>query len=218
MISWSVSFTSRFTNQSRRHGHRRTHSSWVGFIHHGRHLRRKGKGRGFVVMLVHSSNFPDLIAAVTPDNGLEKQWGRAVVEIIRSAEEAQQLLRTRIGKAGLTVEGLQTLATIASDQNITPGGLAGQLQLSRATVSYLLSRLEVSGLISRSRDPSNRRMVRVSLTPAGRNTMDKAVKACTSGLAQIAASLNTSGLITGELHYPNCKNLSAGKLSASVSS
>jgi DNA-binding MarR family transcriptional regulator len=204
-------------SQSRRHGHRRTYSSWVGFIHHGRHLRRRGKGGGFAVMLVHSSNFPALIAAITPDGGVEKQRACAVIEIIRSAEEAQQLLRTRIGKAGLTVEGLQTLASIASDQNTTPGGLARQLRLSRATVSYLLSRLEVSGLISRSRDPSNRRRVRVSLTPAGRNTLGRAAKACTSGLAQIAASMNDSGVSTSELHSPNCKNLSAGKLSAPVS-
>lgn len=53
------------------------------------------------------------------------------------------------------------------------GGLAQQelaerLQLDKSTVSRLVAGLEARGLLVRERDPGNRRIVRLSLTPAGR--------------------------------------------------
>ena len=47
-------------------------------------------------------------------------------------------------------------------------GLARQLRIEGATVTRHLDRLERQGLISRSRDPDDRRQISVSLTPAGK--------------------------------------------------
>ena len=46
--------------------------------------------------------------------------------------------------------------------------LAARLRLDKSTVSRLVAHLEVLGLLTRHRDPGNRRVVRLSLTPAGR--------------------------------------------------
>jgi DNA-binding MarR family transcriptional regulator len=46
--------------------------------------------------------------------------------------------------------------------------LAAELRLEKSTVSRLVAGLEASGLLVRERDPGNRRIVRLSLTPDGR--------------------------------------------------
>jgi DNA-binding MarR family transcriptional regulator len=45
--------------------------------------------------------------------------------------------------------------------------LAARLALDKSTVSRLVAGLEERGLLVRERDPDNRRIVRLSLTPAG---------------------------------------------------
>jgi DNA-binding MarR family transcriptional regulator len=45
--------------------------------------------------------------------------------------------------------------------------LAARLQLDKSTVSRLVAGLEARGLLVRERDPDNRRIVRLSFTPAG---------------------------------------------------
>jgi DNA-binding MarR family transcriptional regulator len=43
-----------------------------------------------------------------------------------------------------------------------------------SSVTYLVDRLEHSGLVSREPDEGDRRVVRVRLTPQGRETIDRA--------------------------------------------
>ena len=47
-------------------------------------------------------------------------------------------------------------------------GLAKQLRIEGATVTHHLDRLERQGLVSRSRDPEDRRQISVRLTPPGK--------------------------------------------------
>lgn len=46
--------------------------------------------------------------------------------------------------------------------------LADRLRLDKSTVSRLVAQLEDRGLLTRQRDPDNRRLVRLSLTATGR--------------------------------------------------
>ncbi len=46
--------------------------------------------------------------------------------------------------------------------------LAASLNLDKSTVSRLVAGLEARGLLVRDRDPDNRRIVRLAITPAGR--------------------------------------------------
>ena len=52
--------------------------------------------------------------------------------------------------------------------------VAERLSLEPATLSPLLKRLEVAGLVRRDRDPADERAVAVSLTPAGRRLRTRA--------------------------------------------
>lgn len=149
-------------------------------------------------MLPSHSSFPDILSHLKEDDSMDGLRCRTLGELIKSGEDAQRVLRTEVAKAGLTIEGLQVLNHVADGQNSTPGQIADQLGMSRVVMSHVLARLEISGLITRRRDPANRRLVRVSLTSSGRTTLDRATKACEQGMLQIAATLNESSLL--ELH------------------
>ncbi len=59
------------------------------------------------------------------------------------------------------------LATIDCHGPLTPSELAMREQIQRPTATRVLGRLEESGLIARTPDPSDRRSSLVSITPAG---------------------------------------------------
>lgn len=53
--------------------------------------------------------------------------------------------------------------------------IGAQLQLEPATLSPLLKRLEATGYVQRERDADDERMLRVDLTPAGRDLREVAL-------------------------------------------
>lgn len=55
------------------------------------------------------------------------------------------------------------------------GDLSDELLLEAATLSPLLRRLEIAGLISRAKDPSDERALAVELTDAGRALRERAL-------------------------------------------
>ncbi|OGO38684.1 MAG: hypothetical protein A2W35_07105 [Chloroflexi bacterium RBG_16_57_11] len=60
------------------------------------------------------------------------------------------------------------LCVVAKQDGLTQSEIAGQLSVQGATVTNMLQRLEEAGLVNRSRDPEDNRLVRVYLTEAGR--------------------------------------------------
>ena len=70
----------------------------------------------------------------------------------------------------LGVSGPQRLALriVQINRRVTAGQLASAMDLHRSTVSGLVNRLERLGLLVRKSDPSDRRIVFLELTPAGR--------------------------------------------------
>ncbi|RIJ70053.1 MarR family transcriptional regulator [Nakamurella silvestris] len=58
---------------------------------------------------------------------------------------------------------------------LTPSTLAKAMMLSTAAMTNRLDRLQAAGLVDRRLDPENRRSILVSLTAAGRTTVDAAV-------------------------------------------
>ena len=83
--------------------------------------------------------------------------------------------RRRIAAAhGLTPTALAVLASLGAADPDDPGGdpshreLAGRLGLSPATLTPVLDALESAGEVRRERDRTDRRVVRLHRTPAGR--------------------------------------------------
>jgi len=85
--------------------------------------------------------------------------------IIRAAQiNAKELARA----AGLTTSQLVVLELLSSHDAMTPGQIARAMNLTQATVTILLDRLQTHGLIERQRNERDRRTVQVRLTAMGR--------------------------------------------------
>lgn len=92
----------------------------------------------------------------------------ALRRIIRATDQNSK----RLGRStGLTVPQIVLLRAIDSHPEATQGFLTGQVSLSPATVSTILDRLEERGLIHRTRNNRDKRMVNVSLSAEGRRLL-----------------------------------------------
>lgn len=94
---------------------------------------------------------------------------RALRRIMRAIDiQSRHIMRT----AGLTGPQLIVLRTVAAATGpLTVGQLAERINLSQATVTPILDRLERKQLIRRSRGLDDKRKVFISLTPPGRRTL-----------------------------------------------
>lgn len=68
---------------------------------------------------------------------------------------------------GITYPQYLTMLVLWENGSATVSGLGDRLHLDSGTLSPLLRRLEQSGLITRTRELDDERVVRIGLTPAG---------------------------------------------------
>jgi DNA-binding MarR family transcriptional regulator len=72
---------------------------------------------------------------------------------------------------------------------MTPAELADKTCVTRATISGLLDGLEKDGLVERRPDPEDRRLIRLFLTPAGNQLLQKARPTYCEWFANVIAPL-----------------------------
>jgi len=95
----------------------------------------------------------------------------ALRRLIRATDlHSRDLART----TGLTTPQLLLLQAIRQYDEITIGQLASVVNLSQATVTSILDRLENKGSITRKRSAEDRRKVHAYLTDAGSQLIEKA--------------------------------------------
>ncbi len=88
----------------------------------------------------------------------------ALRQIIRALDlRSRQLAKT----VGLTVPQLVVLQAVAAVGGIPTGRIAEQISLSQATVTNIVDRLELRGLLERTRGTVDRRQVQLAVTDAG---------------------------------------------------
>ena len=89
---------------------------------------------------------------------------------------------------GLTYPQYITLVALWEKDDRTVGALGQTLSLESSTLTPLLKRMEGMGLVTRSRSDQDERVVRISLTEAGRALQDKApdVPACIQAATGLA--------------------------------
>jgi DNA-binding MarR family transcriptional regulator len=104
------------------------------------------------------SNMDDLIVA-------------AIRRIIRAVDLYSHWLAE---EHGLTGPQLAVLRAAAQHPAMTPGRLAAAVHLSRSTVTGIVDRLEVRGLVVRSRNAKDRRSVVLSVTEKGEDLLKAA--------------------------------------------
>jgi len=92
---------------------------------------------------------------------------RLRLDISRMARRLRQ-------EAGADLSPSQTaaLATIERHGPLTPSELAERERVQRPTVTRVLARLEVAGLVERAADPADRRCSLVSISAEGRELLD----------------------------------------------
>jgi DNA-binding MarR family transcriptional regulator len=98
----------------------------------------------------------------------------------RMAKLVKHLDRTTdrtVGEFGLNTGEFRVLLKLrqAPEQRMTAGALAERLSLSTGAMTNRVDRLEEAGLVTRERDPKDRRSVFVAITSAGVDVLDAAV-------------------------------------------
>jgi DNA-binding MarR family transcriptional regulator len=74
---------------------------------------------------------------------------------------------------GITPSRVFVFRLLSENKTLTPSDLAHRLNVSRATVTGMLNRLEAKGLIERVRAGSDRRVVQIQATPKAQRLMQK---------------------------------------------
>lgn len=73
-----------------------------------------------------------------------------------------------VAEHGLTSTSLNVLGVLAHADAVSHRELAAHLGITPATLTPVVDALERAGELVRARDPSDRRIVRLTVTPAGR--------------------------------------------------
>ena len=99
---------------------------------------------------------------------------QALVSLRRIVKVVDAQARTLARDTSLTPSQLVVLGELAATESAQPGELARAASLKQATISILLDRLQARGLVQRARGDTDRRTVRVQITPEGRRVLAEA--------------------------------------------
>lgn len=99
-----------------------------------------------------------------------------------------KLYRQLLSELGLTYPQYLAMLVLWERDDLTVSELGQRLFLDSATLTPLLKRLEVMGLIARTRSKDDERQVLITLTPAGRELKAKATSIPSAVLCASACS------------------------------
>lgn len=103
--------------------------------------------------------------------GVEDQIAFALRQITHALDLHSRRLLEEFGVTGPQLATLQTADRLGK---ASAGALAKEVQVSQATITGILDRLEHRGLINRSRDGQDRRSTFITVTEAGRHVLRSA--------------------------------------------
>lgn len=112
--------------------------------------------------------------------------------------ELQARYRPLLEPLGLTYPQYLVMLALWEHGTDSVIGLAKRLHMDSATLTPMLKRLEVAGLLQRTRDAEDNRILRISLTPAGESLQTRA--------ADVPGQL-VSQLGPGNLDLPALKSM-----------
>ena len=131
----------------------------------------------------------------------------AYVKLMRSAATVSARLAGGLRGGGLTVSQFGVLEALLHLGSMSQRELAGKILVSTGNLTTVLDHLEARGLVSRRRDPTDRRVKRVTLTRRGRDLVEAVLPGHVARIAQELAVLSTEEQATlGRL----CRRLGLG--------
>ena len=125
------------------------------------------------------------------------------MDLFRTTKVLSQAFEARLAEAGGGLPTWLTLLSVKSQASANQRELADMIGIQGATLTHHLNAMEKQGLLTRRRDPANRRVHRVELTDAGETlflrlrdvavAFDKQLRAGIPDdrIAQVAATLAT---------------------------
>jgi DNA-binding MarR family transcriptional regulator len=145
-----------------------------------------------VSALEYDDGIPGALEATTMAQ-VTKQDFQRLLEFRVALREFQRWSEDQAQAAALTHVQHQLLVAIKGhpgDQPPAVGDLAGYLLLRPHSTAELINRAEAAGLVERTPDSNDGRVVRVRLTPAGDRIVQRLTKAHLSRLYELAAVLD----------------------------
>ncbi|MEU9128948.1 MarR family transcriptional regulator [Kitasatospora sp. NPDC048540] len=127
---------------------------------------------------------PDL----TPQTEAMAAFGR-IYRIARAMGERAEQAYAPYGIGRGEFDVLATLRRAGDPYTLSPRELTATLMLTTGGMTGRLDKLERAGLLTRSPDPNDRRGLKVTLTPAGLDTVDGAAAAGMTVQQHVMASL-----------------------------
>lgn len=98
--------------------------------------------------------------------------------VLRLARHLDLTRGSAFAKHGLEGWGFDVLSALrraGAPYELSPGQLVAQMLVTSGTMTNRVDRLAARGLVGRGPDPSDRRGVKVTLTPLGREVVDAAM-------------------------------------------
>ena len=97
--------------------------------------------------------------------------------------------RNALESAGITYTQYLVMLALWENNHLTVKSIADRLDLDSASLTPILKRLEVAGLLTRQRNKADERVVEIALTELGHGLQDKVANiqkqvACQTGLPQ----------------------------------
>jgi MarR family transcriptional regulator for hemolysin len=109
--------------------------------------------------------------------------------LTRTAKLVSRAFDAALAEAGGTLPTWVILASLKAATHGKQQDIAEAVGIEGATLTHHLNRLERDGLVSRSRDPDNRRVHRVTLTAAGERAFFRMLSAVQAFDQQLRAGL-----------------------------
>ena len=149
-------------------------------------LERPGAGAPTVLVT------RDEAAAITLDD-------RLCLALYTASRSMTARYRVALEEFGLTYPQYLVMVLLWEESSVPVGRIGERLSLESSTLSPLLKRLEAMGLISRTRDRSDERLVIIGLTRAGRRLQETAASVTLEICQASGLSLDAMTALVGEL-------------------
>lgn len=107
------------------------------------------------------------------------------------AGRLHRMIRSHLDRQRVSLATARTLATLDREGPVHMSELAAVEQVAQPTISALVARLESQGLVQRSPDPADGRLVVVALTPSGRDQLGSILELRTALVSRWLAELSS---------------------------
>jgi DNA-binding MarR family transcriptional regulator len=114
-----------------------------------------------------------------------------LLQFLAAANAVRDHLRRSLAEHGGTELGFEVLTTLrtAGGGPLPPSVISERCGIFRGTLTEVLSRLEACGLVTRHRNPSDRRQLLAELTPRGKKQCARMIEHYLSAMLDLAGAV-----------------------------